>query len=151
MKRREEDTRWAFAEILTACDHVKLKELMQPLLLPCLRLVLGGAADAQQLQFAHAPASSMAAERGHAAPDTGATAQQRSMHRQLLEQSAQQGAAWLMLGALRLHLVSTPAGPDPAAKPAHKRSHLLDLITRTDAELTVWFSSLVTSSRFRRP
>ena len=116
---------------------------MQPLLLPCLRLVLSGAAGAQQLQFAHAPASSMAAE------STGATAQQRSMHRQLLEQSAQQGAAWLMLGALRLHLVSTPAGPDPAAKPAQQRSHLLDLITRTDAELTVWFSSRVTSSRFR--
>ena len=122
------------------CDHAKLKELVQPLLLPCLRLVLSGVASAQQLQSAHEPASSMAAEGGHAAPFAASSALQGSMHRQLLEQSAQQGAAWLMLGALRLHLVSTPAGPDPAAKPAHKRSHLLNLITRTDAELLVWSS-----------
>ena len=122
---------------------------MQPLLLPCLRLALSGVGSAQQLQSDHEPASNMAAGWGHAAPLAGSTTQQSSMHRQLLEQSAQQGTAWLMLGALRLHLVSTPAGPDPAAKPAHKRRHLLDLITHTDAELTVWCSLPAVSSTFR--
>ena len=119
---------------------------MQPLLLPCLCLVLSGVDTARQLQTVHEPASSTAAEGDNAAPAAGSAAQQRGMHRQLLAQGAQQGAAWLMLGALRLHLVSTPAGPDPAAKPAHKRTHLLDLITRTDAELTVWCSMLALAS-----
>ena len=109
-------------DVLALSNHAKLKELLQPLLLPCLRLILSNAARIQQLSSAQEPSTAL--ERG-------------SKHKQALEQEALQGAAWAMLGTLRLHLVSMPAGADPAAKHAHKRSHLRDLISRTDAELTV--------------
>jgi len=109
-------------EVLAASDHAKLKELWQPLLLPCLRLVLSNAAQTQQLSDVQKP---------------GTILEEGSTHKELLQQEAHQGAAWVMLGTLRLHLVSMPAGADPAAKHAYKRSHLLNLISRTDAELTV--------------
>ena len=108
--------------ILLLSDHAKLKELLQPLLLPCLRLLLSSATGKQPLAGAQAPST---------------ITERRSTHKQALEQEALQGAAWVMLGTLRLHLVSMPAGADPAAKHAHKRSHLRDLVGRTDAELTV--------------
>ena len=121
--------------VLAASDHAKLKELLQPLVLPCLRLVLYNAAKTQQLinegrtpdVVGQAASSASGQPSGHL----------ESVHGQLLEQEAQHGAAWVMLGVLRLHLVSVPAGPDPAAKHAHKRTHLLDLISRADAELMV--------------
>ena len=69
-------------------SHAKLKELLQPLLLPCLRLLLRGALRTQLL--AGDPELGMASERG-------------SRHKQALEQEALQGAAWTMLGTLRLH------------------------------------------------
>ena len=109
-------------EVLAASDHAKLKELCQPLLLPCLRLVLSNAAQTQQLSDVENP---------------GTTPEEGNTHKELLQQEAHQGAAWVMLGMLRLHLVSMPAGADPAAKHAYKQRHLLDLISRTDAELTV--------------
>lgn len=123
--------------ILAASSHTKLRELVQPLLFPGLRLVLSSAAKTRQLLHSQDSAS-LAAEAAPTASHAGMAPQQGSTHRQLLEQEAQQGMAWLMLGTLRLHLVITPAGPDPAAKHAHKRSHLLDLIGRTDAELEVY-------------
>ena len=121
--------------ILAASDHAKLKELLQPLLLPCLRLVFSNAAKTQQLINAgrtpdvvrQAAFSTSGQPSGHLG----------SVHRQFLEQEAHLGAAWVMLGVLRLHLVSVPASPDPAAKHAYKRAHLLDLISRADAELMV--------------
>ena len=119
---RGEELAGRLEEILALSNHSKLKELLQPLLLPCLRLIFSTAAGTQQLNGALEPGT--ASERG-------------SMHRRALQQEALQGAAWAMLGMLRLHLVSMPAGADPAAKHAHKRGHLLDLISRTDAELTV--------------
>ena len=103
-------------------SHAKLKELLQPLLQPCLRLILSSAAGTQLL---------IGSQEHSTASDRG------SMHKRALEQEALQGAAWAMLGTLRLHLVSMPTGADPAAKHAHKRSHLRDLISHTDAELTV--------------
>ena len=108
--------------VLALSCHAKLKELLQPLLLPCLRLIFSNAAGAELL---------------NGAQELGTASEKGSMHKQALEQEALQGAAWAMLGTLRLHLVSMPAGADPAAKHAHKRSHLRDLISRTDAELTV--------------
>lgn len=118
-------------DVLALSDHAKLKELLQPLLLPCLRLILHNAAGAQL------PAG---------AQGLGAASERRGMHKQALEQEALQGAAWAMLGTLRLHLVSMPAGADPAAKHAHKRSHLRDLVSRTDAELTVHNSETLVNS-----
>jgi hypothetical protein len=121
--------------ILAASDHAKLKELLQPLLLPCLRLVFSNAAKTQQLINAGRTPDVV----GQAASSTSGqpSGHLGSVHRQLLEQEVHHGAAWVMLGVLRLHLVSVPAGPDPAAKHAYKRAHLLDLISRADAELMV--------------
>ena len=108
--------------MLALTNHAKLKELLQPLLLPCLHLILSGALGTQPLTCGSEP--STASGRG-------------SRHKQALEQEALQGMAWAMLGTLRLHLVSMPAGADPAAKHAHKRSHLCGLISHANAELTV--------------
>lgn len=123
--RRGEEVASRLEDVLALTNHAKLKELLQPLLFPCLRLLLSSADGAQPL--AGAPEPSTASERG-------------SLRKQALEQEALQGTAWAMLGTLRLHLVSMPAGADPAAKHAHKRSHLRNLISRTHAELAVRIS-----------
>ncbi|KAK9809153.1 hypothetical protein WJX72_010301 [[Myrmecia] bisecta] len=49
----------------------------------------------------------------------------------LLSTSTHSMLAWVLLGALRLHLVLPPLGTDPAGKYALKRQHLLDIITHS--------------------
>ena len=55
----------------------------------------------------------------------------------MLSAEAKRGAAWVLLGAARLHLASPPPGADPAAKYSHKRVHLLAVLDDVLAELEV--------------
>ena len=88
-------------------------QLLQPVLLPLLALVLEGS----QATRAAGPAAAYGA--------------------QTLSLEAERGAAWVLLGAARLHLASPPPGTDPAAKYAHKRAHLLAVLDDVLAELEV--------------
>ncbi len=56
---------------------------------------------------------------------------------EMLVNEAKRGAAWVLLGAARLHLAAPPPGADPAAKYAHKRDHLLAVLDDVLAELDV--------------
>ncbi|EIE25917.1 hypothetical protein COCSUDRAFT_12734, partial [Coccomyxa subellipsoidea C-169] len=91
-------------DLLASSSHSLLVQLLQPVLLPLLALVLEGS----QATRAAGPAAAYGA--------------------QTLSLEAKRGAAWVLLGAARLHLASPPPGTDPAAKYAHKRAHLLAVL-----------------------
>ena len=111
-------------DLLATSSHSLLVQLLQPVLLPLLTLVLEGSYAARAAD----PAAAYSAE--------------------TLSAEAKRGAAWVLLGAARLHLASPPPGADPAAKYAHKRAHLLAVLDDVLAELEVSTQGILCFSLF---
>ncbi|KAL0028971.1 hypothetical protein WJX77_009058 [Trebouxia sp. C0004] len=95
-------------QLLCSSSHSTLKQLLQPLLLPCLDAIvafghgLSQAASDPATSFQHASA--------------GQTAEAKEIQTR--------GSTWVMLGMLRLHLAAPPVGTDPVGKYALKKAHI---------------------------
>lgn len=94
--------------LLQSSSHATFKRLLQPLLLPCLQIILAYKQDSKQAQ----PAA-----QSHPTPHRPAQAAETCQGMQA------RGKAWVLLGMLRLHLAAPPAGADPVGKYAYKKAH----------------------------
>lgn len=96
------------SHILQTSSHATFKQLLQPLLIPCLQSILAYKQDSQGAQPAvqEPPAP-------HRIPQAAETCHDMQ----------ERGRAWVLLGMLRLHLAAPPAGADPVGKYAYKKAH----------------------------
>ena len=111
MPCRPADLTTELIQLLHSSSHSTLKQLLQPLLLPCLDAIvstMGG--QPQAADTASASATSLQ----HAS--LGQTAEAKEFQTR--------GSAWVMLGMLRLHLAAPPVGTDPVGKYALKKAHI---------------------------
>lgn len=109
MPCRHADLITELIQLLHSSSHNTLKQLLQPLLLPCLSaIVSSGHGQAQAADTASNPATSL----------------QHASAEQTAKESKIRGSAWVMLGMLRLHLAAPPVGIDPVGKYALKKVHI---------------------------
>lgn len=108
---RPADLTTELIQLLHSSSHSILKQLLQPLLLPCLdAIVSSGHGQSQAADTASDPATSSQDA------STGQTAEAKEIRTR--------GSAWVMLGMLRLHLAAPPVGTDPVGKFALKKAHI---------------------------
>ncbi len=108
---RPADLTTELIQLLHSSSHSTLKQVLQPLLLPCLDAIMSAGHDQPQAaDTASDPATSLQ----HAS--AGQTAEDKEIQTR--------GSAWVMLGMLRLHLAAPPVGTDPVGKYALKKVHI---------------------------
>jgi len=113
---RPADLTTELMQLLHSSSHSTLKQLLQPLLLPCLNAVVSsGHGQSQAVDTASDPATSFQ----HASAGQTAEAKEIPIR----------GSAWVMLGMLRLHLAAPPVGTDPVGKYALKKAHIEHRLT----------------------
>jgi len=116
MPCRPADLTTELIQLLRSSSHSTLKQLLQPLLLPCLDAIVStGHGQPQAADLASDTATSFQ----HAS--AGQTAEAKEIQTR--------GRAWVMLGMLRLHLAAPPVGTDPVGKYALKNAHIEHRLT----------------------
>lgn len=111
--RSGDGTSTELSHLLQTSSHTTFKQLLRPLLLPCLQAILAYKHDSQGAQ----PAV-------QSPPAPHRLAQAAEMCHDMQER----GRAWVLLGMLRLHLAAPPVGTDPVGKYTYKKAHFERLL-----------------------